>query len=71
MRSKRRRSGASSVLHPIGVGEVRDAMDRMQEEGMSRNEAAAEVIRQNLYDWLTLESDGHRPAGIRLHVTER
>lgn len=65
------RFAAGSLLDPTGSAELRNAVERLRERGLSRTEAAAEVVRENLYDWLEEESDARPAASLRLRIVKR
>lgn len=65
-----RRPGARSVLEPTAVESLRLAMERLREGGLSSAEAAAEVVRENISDWIASESDASKGA-LRLRIVKR
>ena len=64
----RRRDG-EPVLNPVSVQSLRGAVERLRDTGMSKTEAAAEIVRQNIYEWIDTESDGENIA-LRLRIVK-
>jgi hypothetical protein len=62
---------ARSILDPIGADLLRRALERLRENGLSRAEAAAELVRANLYEVLDSERDAESAAWVRLRIVKR
>lgn len=62
---------AGSLLVPTGADVLRKAVERLRGDGLTRTEAAAEVVRENLYEWLDQESDTRPTASLRLRIVKR
>lgn len=62
---------ARSILDPTGADHLRTALERLRSNGLSKAEAAAEILRKNLYDFLDAHSDEESPACRRLRIVKR
>lgn len=62
---------ARSILDPTGAGQLQRALERLRSEGLSRAEAAAEIVRANLYNFLDGERDAQSGACPRLRIIKR
>ncbi|HEV3154478.1 MAG TPA: hypothetical protein VGZ02_11790 [Candidatus Baltobacteraceae bacterium] len=69
MKKRKRSSTGETVLNPVAVSSLRVAVERLRESGMSSSEAAAEVVRQNIYEWIDTERDGETIA-LRLRIVK-
>jgi len=69
MKKRKRSSTGEAVLNPVAVSSLRVAVERLRESGMSSSEAAAEVVRQNIYEWIDTERDGETIA-LRLRIVK-
>lgn len=67
----RKEHPARSILDPTGAGNLQRALERLRANGLSRAEAAAEIVRANLYDFLDGESDAQSGACPRLRIIKR
>lgn len=68
--SDERPPGERSVLDPTAVESLRLAMKRLRERGLTGAEPAAEVVRENIADWIASESDAGNGA-FRLRIVKR
>lgn len=57
MKNKRPHPAAGYLLDSEQAGSLQASVDRLRLQGMSSGEAAAELVRENIYDWLDGESD--------------
>lgn len=62
---------ARSILDPIGADRLRQAVERLRDNGLSSAEAAAEIVRKNLYDFLDSETDAQSGVCPRLRIVKR
>lgn len=62
---------ARSLLDPTGSANLRGALARLRANGLTRAEAAAEIIRRNLYDFLDDETQEGSDACPRLRIVKR
>jgi hypothetical protein len=62
---------ARSLLDPVGADRLRQALERLRANGLTDAEAAAEMIRKNLYDFLDSETDAQSGAVPRLRIVKR
>jgi hypothetical protein len=47
-----------SILHQTNARSLQGAVERLRSGGLSRTEAAVEIMRQNFDEWIDGESDG-------------
>lgn len=57
MKNKRPHPAAGFLLDSEQAGSLRASVERLRMQGLSAREAAAELVRENIYDWLDSESD--------------
>ena len=69
MIKRRRPPGGETVLEPVSVRSLQGAVERLREPGMTTGEAAAQVVRENIYEWIDDERDGERIA-LRLRIVK-
>lgn len=62
---------ARSILDPTGADRLRLAVERLRDNGLSSAEAAAEILRKNLYDFLDSEADPRSDGCPRLRIIKR
>ena len=62
---------ARPLLDPTGSDALRGALGRLRANGLSNAEAAAEIIRRNLYDFLDDHTQEGSDACPRLRIVKR
>ncbi|HEY9180656.1 MAG TPA: hypothetical protein VIO32_08040 [Candidatus Baltobacteraceae bacterium] len=62
---------ARSILGPFSAEALRVALQRLRANGLSSEEAAAEMLRKNLYDYLDSETDAQSRPCSRLRIVKR
>ena len=66
-----RRPDKRSVLQPTGVLVLRNALNRLRDEGMSGAEAATQVVRQNFLEWIDEETQARTTSrALRLRIVK-
>lgn len=61
---------ARSLLDPTSSGALRVALERLRSAGLSRGEAAAELLRLNFYDFVDAQTQ-QSPPRHRLRIVKR
>lgn len=59
------------LLEPTSAEALRVALERLRANGLSRSEAAAELLRRNFYDLVDSETDAASGACHRLRIIKR
>lgn len=62
---------ARPLLDPTGSDALRGALRRLRANGLSNAEAAAEIIRRNLYDFLDDQTEEGSDSCPRLRIVKR
>jgi hypothetical protein len=62
---------AQSLLNPTGAGELRGALERLRNNGLSGAEAATELLRRNFYDFIDSETEPQSSKVQRLRIIKR
>ena len=57
MKNQRPNPAAGFLLDSEQAGSLQVSVNRLRLGGLSATEAAAELVRQNVYDWLDAEPD--------------
>lgn len=60
-----------SLLHPTGCDALRVALERLRANGLSKAEAATEILRRNFYDFVDSEADDQSGRCPRLRIIKR
>ena len=62
---------ARPLLGPTGAAKLRDAVERLRDNGLSNAEAAAEIVRRNFYDFIDEETEAMSGKCHRLRIIKR
>jgi hypothetical protein len=62
---------ARPILDPTGADPLRRALERLRANGLTAGEAAAELVRNNLYDFLDARAESQSAACPRLRIVKR
>jgi len=62
---------ARPLLGPVGAGALRNAVERLRNNGLSNAEAAAEIVRRNFYDFIDDEVEAKSEKCPRLRIIKR
>lgn|GEM_PF-3920020 len=60
-----------SLLDPTDCDTLRGALERLRANGLSRAEAAAELLRRKFYDFVDAEVDADTQSCPRLRIIKR
>lgn len=71
MKNGKSRQGDDPVLRATGVASLRSAVERLRAAGLSAAQAAAEVVRENIYDWVDGQTDAESNGAHRLRIVKR
>jgi hypothetical protein len=59
------------LLSATGADVLRGALERLRDNGLSRTEAAAEIMRRNFYDFIDSEVENDSDRCPRLRIIKR
>lgn len=62
---------AQPLLSPVGADQLRGAFERLRNNGLSRAEAATEMVRRNFYDFIDSEVELESNKVLRLRIIKR
>lgn len=68
---RRKRRPARSLLNPTDADQLRGAVARLRDNGLSGAEAATEILRRNFYDFIDSETDAQSGKAARLRIVKR
>jgi hypothetical protein len=69
--AKRKGRPARSLLNPTDADELRGAIARLRDDGLSQSEAGAELLRRNFYDFIDSETEPQSEKCSRLRIVKR
>lgn len=62
---------ARPLLSPTGADDLRGAVKRLRDNGLSSAEAAAEIVRKNFYDFIDSQAEEQSITCPRLRIIKR